>query len=92
MINEVEARPLRIDPSILQWPEVTMKIIESKSNSVVVELSEDDLGLINNALNEVCNGIDIPEFATRLGASRERAEELLRDVGVELTKLESRRK
>ena len=69
-----------------------MKIIESKSNSVVVELSEDDLGLINNALNEVCNGIDIPEFATRLGASRERAEELLRDVGVELTKLESRRK
>ncbi len=41
-----------------------------------------DLLLIKNALNEVCNGVDIEdfEFQTRLGASREDARELLRRI------------
>jgi hypothetical protein len=35
-----------------------------------VELTKDELGIINNALNEVCNGIDLEgEFDTRMGCT-----------------------
>jgi hypothetical protein len=46
---------------------------------VEAELTRADLLLINNALNEVCNGVHIEdaEFQTRLGASREEARKLL---------------
>jgi hypothetical protein len=45
--------------------------------------TEAELVLVNNALNEVCNGLAIeePEFATRLGADRETAERLLQEIG-----------
>ena len=44
-----------------------------------IQFSRDDLVLLNNALNEVCNGVHIeePEFHTRLGATKEEARELL---------------
>ena len=49
-------------------------------------LSTSELVLLNNALNEVCNGIDIPdsEFATRLGVDRKAARQLLEKVAAEL--------
>jgi hypothetical protein len=48
-----------------------------------IRLSAHELILINNALNEVCNGVDIDdaEFATRLGAEREELRQLLSDIG-----------
>ena len=43
-----------------------------------VELSRDELITINNALNEVCNGIHLEgEFSTRIGCSLEEARALL---------------
>jgi hypothetical protein len=37
---------------------------------MLVELTKDKLGIINNALNEVCNGIDLEgEFDTRMGCT-----------------------
>jgi hypothetical protein len=36
--------------------------------------------LVNNALNEVCNGIEIPAFSTRLGATKSEARQLLAEV------------
>lgn len=45
-----------------------------------VELSTDELYLINNALNETLNGIDLEEFQTRVGASREVVGALLQDI------------
>ena len=65
-----------------------MKSIDLKNRSVVIELSDRELILINNALNEVCNGIDVPEFGTRLGGTTEEANQLLREIGKELKKLE----
>ena len=49
----------------------------------VIEASDAELTLLSNALNEVCNGVQISEaeFATRLGASREDARRLLRALG-----------
>ncbi|WP_426012515.1 hypothetical protein [Caulobacter sp. DWR2-3-1b2] len=48
-----------------------------------VRFSSDELALISNALNEVCNGIDIDdaEFATRLGGQRQEVRQLLDDLG-----------
>ena len=45
-------------------------------------LSEQELTLINNALNVVCNGVHIDdfEFATRLGGERPEVKAVLRRV------------
>jgi hypothetical protein len=61
-----------------------MKTIKSSSDSMAIEFSQEELGLINNALNEVCNGIDIPEFQTRLGSPIETVRELLKKIHGEL--------
>jgi len=54
----------------------------SEQEAVVLEVSRGELILINNALNEVSNGIhmDEGEFQTRLGVSVEDARRLLRRV------------
>jgi hypothetical protein len=53
--------------------------IDSDSRSARMVLSQGDLLILNNALNEVCNGVDIEdfEFSTRLGAERSDARQLL---------------
>jgi hypothetical protein len=49
--------------------------------TALVELTRDDLLTINNALNEVCNGIHLEgEFDTRMGCSVEEARGLLAEV------------
>jgi hypothetical protein len=59
-------------------------LTEKTTTSATVIVSLDELRLLNNALNEVCNGVreldtDV-EFATRLGASREQGRGLLREI------------
>jgi hypothetical protein len=48
-----------------------------------IRLSAHELILLNNALNEVCNSMDIgdAEFATRLGAERRELCQLLSNIG-----------
>jgi hypothetical protein len=49
--------------------------------SMLVELTKDELGIINNALNEVCNGIHLEgEFDTRMGCTIEEARKLLAKI------------
>jgi hypothetical protein len=39
-------------------------------DAMLVELTKAELSIINNALNEVCNGIDLEgEFETRMGCT-----------------------
>jgi hypothetical protein len=42
-----------------------------------VALTLEELRIINNALNEVCHGIEVPEFATRMGADLPEVKALL---------------
>ena len=58
-----------------------MKTIEKTPTRSTVELSTLELLILNNALNEICNGVDISAFETRLGASRAEVTELLREIG-----------
>ena len=50
-------------------------------------LSRDELILVNNALNEVCDGVEFTdgEFQTRLGGSREEARKVLERVAEALS-------
>jgi hypothetical protein len=57
-----------------------MQVRESDQSHLVVEFSHNELILVNNALNEVCHGLDLPDFTTRLGASRKELETLLAQV------------
>jgi len=57
--------------------------------SMKVELTKDELGIINNALNEVCNGIHLEgEFDTRIGCSVDEARRLLGAVSKLLEEME----
>ncbi len=60
-----------------------MKAIKSGPGSFIIEFSQAELGVINNALNEVCSGIDIPEFQTRMGSSIDEVRELLSKISDE---------
>jgi uncharacterized protein (DUF1786 family) len=40
-------------------------------------LTKDELRIVHQALNEVCHGIEVPEFSTRMGASKVECVELM---------------
>lgn len=58
-----------------------MKVERVEAKEAIIRFSPDELLLLNNALNEVCNGLDIDEFSTRMGAELEDVEKLLQQIG-----------
>ncbi|MBD2604485.1 hypothetical protein H6G81_08065 [Scytonema hofmannii FACHB-248] len=57
-----------------------MQIIKTTKDKADIQFSIDKLLILNNALNEVCNGIKLPEFSTRMGAEREEVKILLKSI------------
>jgi hypothetical protein len=55
---------------------------ENSTRPIALSFNREELTFVNNALNEVCNGIDLTddEFHTRLGGSREEARAVLARV------------
>jgi hypothetical protein len=66
-----------------------MEIIKTTAERSQVEIGRDELLIVNAALNEVCNGIEVFEFETRIGAGRARVNALLKEVGALLDKMDS---
>lgn len=64
-----------------------MKITSASDGNVTISLSTDELLILNNALNEVCNAIDVSEFATRMGADLDEARGLLSEIGQTLDRM-----
>jgi len=58
-----------------------MTLIGVEGREITAQFTADELLIINNALNEVCNGIDVEEFGTRIGASTDEVRSLLASVG-----------
>lgn len=58
-----------------------MRVEVVSANGALVHLSEDDLLVINNALNEVCHGLDVREFVARMGTDAASVERLLTSIG-----------
>jgi hypothetical protein len=50
-----------------------MEMRKVEGGKALVLLDTEDLLILSNALNEVCNGIEVPEFATRIGVNLEEA-------------------
>ena len=58
-----------------------MKIKGVANSAALVELSSDEIRILNNALNEVCNGFSLEgKFDTRIGCTVEEARQLLDEV------------
>ena len=59
-----------------------MNLIHKTKQRYLISFTREELGGINNTLNEVCNGIHIDEeeFSTRLGFTRLELATLLRQV------------
>jgi hypothetical protein len=57
-----------------------VQINHTTKGSASVSITEAELVLLNNALNEVLSGLDVPEFDTRLEISRQDVEELLHQI------------
>lgn len=55
----------------------SMQVKRVNQGSAEVALAVNELLLIANAINEVCHALDMPEFATRMGADRDEALRLL---------------
>lgn len=56
-----------------------MNIKEFEASGVIVSMTPDEVLIICNALNEVCNALDIREFAIRMGAERAEALDVMKD-------------
>jgi len=59
---------------------IAVKAIQIGTKRSQIELDLEEILILNNSLNEVCNGIDIFEFATRMGVDRERVRHLLAEL------------
>ncbi|MGN7872929.1 hypothetical protein ACTJKJ_05100 [Roseateles sp. 22389] len=66
-----------------------MKVIDRTGEQSRVGISREELLILNAALNEVCNGIKIFEFETRIGADRERVAALLNEVGALIDEMDA---
>lgn len=58
-----------------------MDVTSVTGKQVQLTIDENELLILNSALNEICNGISVPEFETRIGASKEDVCALLNDIG-----------
>lgn len=65
-----------------------MEIIGVIGEKSQVSMSRDEFLIVNAALNEVCNGIAVFEFETRIGADRDRVAALLKEVGALLDRMD----
>ena len=69
-----------------------MEIINITGENSKISLSRDELLIVNAAINEICNGIAVFEFETRIGADRDRVAALLKEVGSLLDGMDSMEK
>ncbi|WP_122669874.1 hypothetical protein [Pseudomonas viridiflava] len=67
-----------------------MKVINFGADKAQVNLTQVELLVLNAALNEVCNGIDIFEFETRIGSDKNSVLDFLNEVGNLLDKMDGR--
>ena len=65
-----------------------MRVDSTNRDSANVELSKGELTIINNALNEVCHGLDVWDFDIRMGVAKPEVLKLLHRVSELLQRME----
>ena len=66
-----------------------MEVFDATSEQSRIGISRKDFLIFNAALNEVCNGIEVFEFETRVGADKQRVAALLKEVGALLDRMDA---
>ncbi|CNL96451.1 hypothetical protein [Yersinia aleksiciae] len=66
-----------------------MDLLSVTKSNADINITESELLILNSALNEVCNGIDIAEFETRIGSERDNIAALLSKIGSILDQMSS---
>ncbi|MBD2448609.1 hypothetical protein H6G76_15900 [Nostoc sp. FACHB-152] len=56
-----------------------MDIDRFENEYVYTKFTQDELLILNNALNEICNNLDESEFSVRIGVDIEKANKLLHE-------------
>ena len=69
-----------------------MDVIDVMGSTAEVRVTLIELAIINNALSEALNGLDLEEFATRMAGSKEEAQNLLSEVQVLIDRLRKAKK
>jgi hypothetical protein len=57
-----------------------MKLENNVNGCLTLSCSMDELEVVSNALNEICNGFNVQEFETRVGATIAEVHTLLKQV------------
>jgi hypothetical protein len=57
-----------------------MVIMRTENDVFHAKITKDELIMIGNCLNEVCHGMDLFEFETRVGASKEETCRVLEQI------------
>lgn len=57
-----------------------MNVINANGDLSRISISREEVLVINAALNEICNGIAVFEFETRIGADRDRVAALQKEM------------
>ena len=58
-----------------------MNLLSVTKNNADINITESELLILNAALNEICNGLDIFEFETRIGSEKREVAVLLSKIG-----------
>jgi hypothetical protein len=66
-----------------------MTTIECVPGAATIRVSLQELYILNNALNEVCNALNVDQFAIRMGVEREEAGALLERIHTLASRLEA---
>jgi hypothetical protein len=68
-----------------------LTIVSISADDATLRLDRSELILVNNALNEISNGVNIadPEFETRMGATREQVRFVLDQIRRTLSAIEN---
>ncbi|CBG89689.1 hypothetical protein [Citrobacter rodentium] len=61
-----------------------MDVISVSGKQAQLTIRENGLIILNTALNEICNGISVPESKTRIGISKEEVCTLINDISLVL--------
>ncbi len=57
-----------------------MYVQKINKGQVIIDLTEDELGLLGNCLNEICHGIKVLDFESKIGIEKQTAQLMLKDI------------
>lgn len=66
-----------------------MDLLSVTKKNAEINITESELLILNSALNEICNGMDVAEFETRIGSEKNEVAVMLSKIGSILDQMAS---